>query len=121
MGYVAVTPAAPGVVAHTTALAAKVTMTDAKAARVTVELPADAKLFVDDQPMKATSAKRTFRTPELEPGQTYFYMLRAEVVRDGATYSQTKRVLVRAGEDVKASLADLESPAIARAENTTSR
>jgi uncharacterized protein (TIGR03000 family) len=77
-------------------------------ARLIVELPADAKLYVDDLLMKTTSERRVFNSPRLELGQTYYYMLRAEVVRDGQTVSDTKRVLLRAGEVVQASFRDIE-------------
>ena len=77
-------------------------------ARLIVELPANAKLFVDDQPMKTTSSRRAFRTPTLEPGQSYYYMLRAELVHDGKTVQQTKKVVVRAGEEIRANFPNLE-------------
>jgi uncharacterized protein (TIGR03000 family) len=77
-------------------------------ARLIVELPANAKLFVDDQPMKTTSTRRAFRTPTLEPGQSYYYMLRAELVHDGKTVQQTKKVVVRAGEEIRANFPSLE-------------
>jgi uncharacterized protein (TIGR03000 family) len=87
-------------------------------ARVIVELPADARLYVDDQLMKTTSARRVFSTPTLEKGQTYYYILRAEVMRDGKTQTDTRRVLVRAGQEIKASFSDLDgvasAPAVAR-------
>jgi uncharacterized protein (TIGR03000 family) len=73
-------------------------------ARVIVDLAADAKLFVDDKPTKATSGHRVFRTPTLEPGQTYYYELRAEVVRDGKPITQSKRILLRAGDEIRVSL-----------------
>src|SRR6266436_4407186 len=69
----------------------------------------EAQLFIDDQPMKTTSSRRAFSTPTLEPGQAYYYVLRAEVVRDGKTYELTRRVIVRAGEQIKASFKDLET------------
>src|SRR5205807_5948672 len=77
--------------------------------RLIVELPQGAKLYVDDQPIKTASGKRTFNTPALERGQLYYYIVRAEVEIDGKPYSETKRVLVRAGEEVKASFPELES------------
>jgi uncharacterized protein (TIGR03000 family) len=88
----------------------------ARAAKLIVELPADAQLYVDDQLMKATSAQRTFNTPALEAGQTYYYILRAEVIRDGKPQSETKRVLVRAGEVSRAAFPRLESITTVRAE-----
>lgn len=75
----------------------------ASTAKLIVDMPADAQLYVDDQVMKTTSAQRVFNTPALEQGQTYFYMLRVEMMRDGKPQTETKRVLVRAGEVTRAS------------------
>jgi uncharacterized protein (TIGR03000 family) len=71
-------------------------------ARVVVELPAASKLFIDDRAIENSATRRTFRTPELEKGQAYFYEVRAEVMVDGKPVSETRRVVVRAGETVKA-------------------
>jgi len=87
----------------------KTTSAAAQRAQLVVELPGDAKLYVDGNPMKTNAAKRTFNTPPLQPGQAYYYMLRAEVVRDGQTIGQTTRVIVRAGEVARASFPNLES------------
>jgi uncharacterized protein (TIGR03000 family) len=76
-------------------------------ARVTVKLPADARLFVDDVACPLTSAERTFETPRLEAGRRYFYNMRAEVVRDGQTRTQSKRVEVQAGLPVSVTFSDL--------------
>jgi uncharacterized protein (TIGR03000 family) len=78
-------------------------------AKLIVEIPRDAKLYIDDQLMKTASAKRTFNTPALQQGQQYYYILRAEVVLDGKTYTETQRVLVRAGEQTRATFPELES------------
>jgi uncharacterized protein (TIGR03000 family) len=77
-------------------------------ARLIVELPADAKLYIDDQLMKTTAARRVFNTPTLDRGQSYYYVLRAEIVRDGKTYTDTKQVVIRAGNEAQASFNDLE-------------
>jgi uncharacterized protein (TIGR03000 family) len=74
-------------------------------ARLIVEVPADAKLLIDGTPMKSNS--RVFRTPKLDPKLSYYYDVTAEVVRDGKTVSSTKRVIVRAGEEVHTAFADL--------------
>lgn len=78
-------------------------------AKVIVQLPSDAKLYVDEQPIKAAE-RQTFSTPRLDRGQTYFYDVRAEAVRDGKTVVETKRVLVRAGEEVTVSFPKLDAP-----------
>ncbi len=76
-------------------------------ARVIVDVPADAKLFVDGQLINTTSARRIFQTPELIAGQTYYYELTAEVIRDGQTISASQRVILRPGQAATASFADL--------------
>jgi uncharacterized protein (TIGR03000 family) len=76
-------------------------------AKLVINVPEDAKLFIDNVPMKTTSANRTFKTPQLIRGQTYFYDIRVEVVRGGQTVSETKRVLLRAGSTIQTSFNDL--------------
>jgi len=81
-------------------------------ARVVVEVPAEAKLYVDDQLMKTTSTRRVFSTPILEEGETYYYILRAEVDREGQKISRTKRVVIRAGEEARAAFPELAPRAV---------
>jgi uncharacterized protein (TIGR03000 family) len=76
--------------------------TNEKVAEIVVHLPADAKLYVDNVHCPLTSAKRTFKTPELEPGKKYFYILRAEVVENGQTVSESLRVFLTPGQQVQA-------------------
>jgi uncharacterized protein (TIGR03000 family) len=68
-------------------------------ARVVVKLPADARLFVDDDPCPLTSVERSFDTPDLRPGVTYHYTIRVEVTRAGRAVAESKRVTVRAGRE----------------------
>jgi uncharacterized protein (TIGR03000 family) len=82
-------------------------------ARLIVELPSDAKLYVDDRAMRTGVNPRTFHTPELEPGQLYFYDLRVEVVRDGKPVTESKRVVVKAGEVIRANFPKLETESVA--------
>ena len=54
--------------------------------------------------------------PVLDAGKTYYYILRAEVVRDGQTVSQDRRVILRAGDRIAASFADMgKEPVVATA------
>ncbi len=87
----------------------KESMVPAKA-KLTVQLPADAKLYIDDQPIQMSSTVRQFNTPELQPGQTYYYMVRVEVVSDKTPQTVTRRVLIRPGEDVTADFSDMKAP-----------
>lgn len=73
-------------------------------ATLTVEVPADAVLYIDDVRMKSTSERRTFVTPPLEPGQSYYYDLRAEFTRNGQTVTVNRRVIIRPGETVTTAL-----------------
>ncbi len=77
-------------------------------AKVIVQLPAGAKLYVDDQPIKTTSDNQAFNTPRLDRGQTYYYEVRAEAIRDGKTVVESKRILVRAGQEVSVAFPKLE-------------
>jgi uncharacterized protein (TIGR03000 family) len=75
------------------------------AGRVTVTLPADARLQFNGAPAAGGGAVRTFQTPPLEPGQDYSYTLTAEVVIDGRVRQVSEKVVVRAGEESKVTLA----------------
>jgi uncharacterized protein (TIGR03000 family) len=76
---------------------------------VVVNLPEDARLTVDDVACPLTSARRAFNTPDLQPGRTYFYVLKVEAMRDGQTVTQSKRVTVRAGEETTVEFGELRA------------
>lgn len=63
-----------------------------------VNVPEDAKIFVNGQPTSSTGAARQYVSRDLANGYNYAYEVRAEVVRDGKTVEQVKTVNVRAGE-----------------------
>jgi len=84
-------------------------------ATVTVQVPTEARLFVNDYQSKQTSATRTIVTPPLSAGQEYVYTLRAEVVRDGRTVTESRQVSFRAGGTVAVDFSNLTSPAAATA------
>jgi len=71
---------------------------DPSRARIVVQLPAEARLTVDDSPTQSTSSVRTFISPPLESGKSYYYTLKAEINRDGQTLTTDRRITVRAGE-----------------------
>jgi uncharacterized protein (TIGR03000 family) len=70
---------------------------EAVPARLTIELPASAKLYVDGRLVRGDSTTRNFHTPDLTPGKTFYYDLKAEVEVNGKTVFEDKRVLVKAG------------------------
>ena len=56
-------------------------------------MPAEAKLFINDRAIQVSSQHPVFVTPGLQAGKTYYYDLRAEILRDGKPVSDTKRVV----------------------------
>jgi uncharacterized protein (TIGR03000 family) len=74
------------------------TLTSAAQATVVVTLPADAKLFADGQLIDQTGPVRTFRTPALEPGKSYYYEISIEVVRNGRPAKFTEKAALEAGK-----------------------
>jgi uncharacterized protein (TIGR03000 family) len=71
----------------------------AEPALLVVRLPANARLFIDGEPTRAPGDTRRFISPPLPPGRSYHYVLRAEVVRNGRTYSERREVTVRPGAE----------------------
>lgn len=67
-------------------------------AKVLVSLPVDATLTIDGQATVAQCASREFVSPALEAGKDYAYTIKVEIVRDGKSVSESKTVIVRAGE-----------------------
>jgi uncharacterized protein (TIGR03000 family) len=76
-------------------------------AKLIIDVPENAKVFVDDQPLQSPAGKRSFNTPPLQRGVAYYYIFRAEVVVDGKTESESKRVIVRAGETAQLAFSEL--------------
>jgi uncharacterized protein (TIGR03000 family) len=79
----------------------------AKGAKLIVDLPPDAKLFIDDRSMNVTSQHPIFMTPELQAGKTYYYDMRVEIIQGGKVVSDTKRVVFHAGDDLRESFVRL--------------
>jgi uncharacterized protein (TIGR03000 family) len=76
-------------------------------ATIVMQVPVDAKVFIDGVQMKSTSARRVYQTPMLEEGETYFYDIRVELVRDGRTYAETRRVIINPGQRIAANFNEL--------------
>jgi uncharacterized protein (TIGR03000 family) len=83
----------------------------ANTGKLIVELPENTKLYVDDQLIPAPAGRRSFNTPPLQRGVSYYYMVRAELVMEGKTHSETKQVIVRAGESAELSFPKLVAQA----------
>ena len=53
------------------------------------------------QPTTSRSTSRVFVTPPLSTGRTYYYEVEAQVERGGRTMTVTRRIPVRAGQEVR--------------------
>jgi uncharacterized protein (TIGR03000 family) len=67
----------------------------------TVEVPADAKVFVNGAATTSTGTVRTYAARGLSRGRTYSFNVRAEFAVDGKPVSQTKDIRLTAGETGK--------------------
>ncbi len=76
---------------------------ESSVATLLIEHPSGVRLFVDERPVDATGTRTTFHTPPLEPGATYFYDVRIELVRGGQAVTESRRVVLRAGAAAVAS------------------
>jgi uncharacterized protein (TIGR03000 family) len=65
---------------------------------IVVDLPADAKLLIENEATTSTGDSRVFQSPTLTPGKEYQYTLTAEVVRDGKPIKAEQVVTVKAGQ-----------------------
>jgi uncharacterized protein (TIGR03000 family) len=68
-----------------------------------LRLPPGGTLTVEGRPMSLAGS--SFRTPPLQAGRTYYYMLELEVWRGGQREKLTRNVAFRAGESVKVDFA----------------
>jgi uncharacterized protein (TIGR03000 family) len=69
-----------------------------RTATLNVRVPADAKVFVNGLATTSTGSQRRFVSKGLKAGYTYTYELKAEVIRDGETVTETKVTKLRAGQ-----------------------
>ena len=73
---------------------------------VVVNIPSDAKLFVEGRAMKVTNGERSFVTPPLPTDREAVYSFKIEFTRDGETITQSKKVNIRAGATTKVEFTD---------------
>lgn len=89
-------------------------------ARLTIDLPADAKLFVDGTATKGEGTVRNFHTPDLPQGQSFYYELKAEVMIDGKPVTESRKVIVKAGDALSESFPTLTA-AVKAAQSVASK
>jgi uncharacterized protein (TIGR03000 family) len=67
---------------------------------LTLTVPADATVYLCDQPMTLTGSVREYAIPGLTPGRDYRYPVRVEVTRAGQLYRATAEPTVRSGQQM---------------------
>jgi uncharacterized protein (TIGR03000 family) len=82
-------------------------------ATIVVDLPADAKLLIDNEATTSTGRSRVFQSPTLNPGKEYQYTLTAQIVRDGKSVKAEQVVTVKAGQTTPVTLT-LPIPGVAQ-------
>jgi uncharacterized protein (TIGR03000 family) len=65
---------------------------------LTVRVPAEARVFVNGLPTTSTGSLRRYVSNGLRAGYNYTYHVRAEIVRDGQTITETQTVKLQAGD-----------------------
>jgi len=80
-------------------------------ATINVELPANAKLFIDGAPTKSMSDRRAFVTPPLAPGKAFNYTLRLELAGTDQPITETRTITVMAGQTTNVVFANPIRPA----------
>jgi len=68
---------------------------------VKVNVPADAVVWIEKQQMKQTGTDRVYETPDLPPGKTAIYSIRAKWTKDGKPVERYRVLGIKAGETAK--------------------
>src|SRR5690606_1041564 len=71
-----------------------------------VIVPADAKVFVNDQPTTSTGTERQFVSRGLRGGRQYSYRVRVEFEQDGKPVTKTETAILTAGSNEMLAFAD---------------
>ena len=74
-------------------------------AYLNINVPADAKVYLQDQLMTVEGAQRRFVTPLIQNGETHLYTVKVEVVRDGKTVTKTAQTTVSVGDEAVVTVA----------------
>jgi uncharacterized protein (TIGR03000 family) len=65
---------------------------------LTIFVPADAKLYIEDQPTQLTGTRREFISPKLPKGKEFIYTLKAAVEKGSQKVTGKEEVTVKAGD-----------------------
>jgi uncharacterized protein (TIGR03000 family) len=75
-------------------------------ASIRLNVPADAKVFVNDRPTTSTGESRNYVSRNLMAGRTYAYDFRVEFQRDGKPVIENKSIHLEAGKSIEMSFGE---------------
>jgi uncharacterized protein (TIGR03000 family) len=90
-------------------------------AMINVNVPADAKVFVNGAATTSTGAQRQFVSRGLTSGNRYTYEVRAEMDRNGETVTETKSVTLAMGEQAQLAFNFNAETPVAKGEKTKTK
>jgi uncharacterized protein (TIGR03000 family) len=105
LGSNVVAPAPTSYVLPTNYVAAPVVQPSTGVAYLNVNVPEDAKVYLQDKLMTIGGTDRRFVTPQMQAGVQHLYTVKVEVVRNGQTVSKTAQAAVAAGQEVAVAVA----------------
>ena len=73
---------------------------DANAVTLRMQVPSDARIWVEDAAMSQSGADHTFVSPPLAPGYEYTYHIRVQWDEDGKAVERSREVKVHAGDRI---------------------
>jgi uncharacterized protein (TIGR03000 family) len=73
---------------------------DNRTVLIDVRVPADARIWFDDDSTKQTGPERLFVSPPLTRGKYYEYQVRAQWNENGKKLERTRRITVQAGDQI---------------------
>ena len=79
-------------------------------ATFSVEVPADAKVFINDYETASTGVVRDFTSEGLTYGSEYVYNVRVEIMRNGRILEANRSVVLRAGQMTSLAFSHTDTP-----------
>jgi uncharacterized protein (TIGR03000 family) len=74
------------------------TPVDSRSIELTISVPEDARVIINDRPTTTEGGERTYVVRGAQAGTSYTFVVRAEFDRDGRTSTETKEIVLRAGQ-----------------------
>jgi uncharacterized protein (TIGR03000 family) len=84
------------------------------AVRINLRVPTDAKIWFDGSQTNQTGTARSFESPPLAVGPEYAYQVRIQWEQGGKKVTQTRQIIVHAGDAINLTLGSSHGSLVAR-------